>query len=89
MINIINIIKFIGEKNSKYNFDSVKKFMPAVPVGDEGFMDENGKQGKWEGYYDVDNVMSYIGTFKNDKEDGYWEEYNIDGNISSKGEYKR
>ena len=86
-MNILKIIKFIGEKNPKYEMDNLK--LPIRPVKGKGYMDDNGlKQGEWEGYYDNGELESK-GNYKDDKKVGYWEHYyNGNGELSSKGNYK-
>jgi len=58
-MNIIDIIKFIGEKNPKYAWEEIKKTLPSIPVEGKGYLDENGKQhGYWE-VYDYNGSLKY------------------------------
>ena len=51
-MNIIKIIKFIGEKNPKYSWDKIENLVPLHPVDGKGYIDENGmKQGEWVDYW--------------------------------------
>ena len=84
-MNIYKIIKFIGEKNPKYDLENLK--LPKKPVKGKGYVDDNGlKQGEWEGYYDNGELESK-GNYKDGKRDGYWEDYWDNGQLESKGNF--
>lgn len=84
-MNILKIIQFIGDKNPKYEWDNLE--LPIKPVKGKGYVDDNGRQGEWESYWDIGQLKEK-GTYINDKKDGYWEEYYRGDKIRSKGTYK-
>lgn len=84
-MNIYKIIKFISDKNPKYEMDNLK--LKVRPVKGEGYIDDDGlKQGKWQGYFT--GRLDYTITYKDNKKDGYYETYYPNGKIHYKGNFK-
>jgi len=62
-------------------------------ISDMGYLEEGLRTGTWEGFYSKANSANsldnrkYIGTYKNNLREGYFQEFTLDGKESS-GEYK-
>ena len=81
------MIKFIGSKNPKYKWEKIKDELPCKPIEGKGYLDNNdNRQGLW-GIY-VEGKLNYRGSFKDDKQNGIWEQYWDNGQLSSKGSFK-
>jgi len=76
----LNLLKFIGEKNPKYSFDTViDNYLPYRPQKDTngnnlGVLDDNGLQGFWE-KVDDQNFVRETGEWKNGKRHGNFTNY--------------
>ena len=87
-MNVFKMINFIGSKNSNYTYDKVKDELPSKPIDGKGYLDSNdNRQGKWVSrYYYGNGELVRNGTYKDDKEDGEFEEH-FKGKLYSKGSY--
>ena len=87
-MNVFKMIDFIGTKNPDYTYEKVKDELPSKPVKGKGYLNGNGRQGEWESRYDYGNgELVRNGTYKDDKEDGEFED-RFNGKLYSKGSYK-
>ena len=101
-MNLFNMIKFIGSKSPKYKWENIVDDLPYQPVKNDrikplhrkdvirntivnGTLDKNGRQGNWV-IYDGDKLFMR-GYYKNDKLDGFYEDY-FNDKIASQGFYK-
>jgi len=91
--NYVDFYDFIGKKFPKYSLETLKKFTDdssdalLLPVAGKGLIDEKGKQGEWETFWDGE--LSSVHTYKDDKLDGPFVIYRSDGEIKSQGTMRK
>lgn len=87
-IKQLDFFKFIGNKVSKYDFETGNFYSQyEFPVGDKGTVDSKGrKQGLWKWFIDNGKVGSYT-TYKNDVPNGPFIVFYRNGQIEKKGTY--
>jgi len=88
--NYVDFYDFIGKKFPKYSLEKLKRFTDEetailLPVAGKGWIDEKGKQGEWE-TFEEGNLIG-VHNYKDDKLNGPFVNYGLDGNIRSQGKF--